>query len=215
MSNLVNVNQERTEAGFSPTPDNRIQNAQAPGGLRVLLYFSFLLIIPAIIYLFFSVSAGNRLRQMQIQVNEVTAQIDVQLNNRRSTLVKFVEATKSYVQYEKSILTEVTKLRQTNLRASSVDAENEMNSLFSRIFAVSENYPQLQSITAVQELMKTSYYLEQELAAARRLYNIQVRQFNALIFTFPYSLIAENMNLTTFPYFAASIEAKQDVDVSF
>jgi LemA protein len=107
--------------------------------------------------------------------------IEVQLKKRRDTLIKLVDATKSYVKYEKSTLNELTKLRKSTF-SSSEEASN-LNKTAAAIMAVAENYPNLKTNELVKETMEQASYLEREIGAARRLYNSQVTSFNRDLFT--------------------------------
>ncbi|WP_434337437.1 LemA family protein [Mesomycoplasma hyopneumoniae] len=151
------------------------------------------------------------MRQQNL-INESAGTIEVQLEQRSATLLKLADQVRSYREYEKSILSDITRLRSLKSNIENAqEIEDLNNSLFGRLIAVSENYPELQASKIYQELIQQTAYLERELAAARRLYNSNVNSFNTQIFIFPSSIVASSMNLTTYPMFSTSNQNRQDV----
>jgi len=139
----------------------------------------FILIIPIII----NVVIRNSLNQKQTKVNELSAGIDVQLKKRRDTLVKLLDATKSYMKHEKTVLTDITKLRKMSINPENRSAVNaKTDSMLGQLLVSVENYPDLKAVKAVTDLMDSASYLEREIGASRRLYNSSVRQFNQQLF---------------------------------
>ena len=208
MANLVNPSNDGNQS-FNPNVDNTQRTAQSSGFGKFIWYFLFLLIIPMIIH----VVKRNALLRKQLRINETSAGIDVQLKKRRDTLVKLVDATKSYVNYEKSTLTELTKLRKSTFAGGKDSAK--LNAVSGKILAVAENYPNLKTDGLVKETMEQAAYLEREIAASRRLYNSEVTQFNSGLFTWPTNVVAASMKLSTLPLFAASDSEKKDVKLEF
>lgn len=208
MANLVNPSNKEAKE-FNPNVDNTQRNATASIFGKVMWYLLFLLIIPMIIH----VVKRNALLKTQMRINEASAGIDIQLKKRRDTLNKLVDATKSYVKYEKSTLTELTKLRGKTFKGGKDSAALEQVS--AKILAVAENYPNLKADGMVKETMEQAAYLEREIGASRRLYNHEVTQFNAGLFMWPTNVVAAGMKLTTLPLFKASESDKEDVKLSF
>lgn len=208
MANLVNPSNKVTK-GFNPNVDNTQRPATASGFGKAIWYILFLLIIPMILH----VVKRNALLKKQMRINETSSGIDVQLKKRRDTLVKLVDATKSYVKYEKSTLTELTKLRSKSFKNSS--GSGKLDAVAARILAVAENYPNLKANTLVQETMEQAAEIEREIAASRRLYNHEVTQFNGQLFMWPTNVVAAGMKLTTLPLFTATSSDKEDVKLEF
>ena len=212
MANLINPSNNENKEGFNPNVDNSVKNATVSSGGKIAWYLTFILIIPIIIH----IVMRNNLFTAQNRVNELASGIDVQLKKRRDTLVKLMDATKSYVKYEKSVLTDITKLRTMGVNNSNREEFNEvMNKQFAAVNAVFENYPDLKTDKLVQETMESASYLEREIGAARRLYNSEVRRFNQSLFTWPSNVVSASMHLTTLPFFAASETDRQDVSLNF
>ncbi|MFV8413873.1 LemA family protein [Mycoplasma sp. Sp48II] len=214
MPNLFNNSEVKNPEGLEPVADNTPVVAKASTGAKVVVYASFILILPVIWY----IVRRNKFLRMQNDINEAASGIDTQLQKRSDTLNKIVLQVKSYKIHEEKVFEDVAKLRSLtlagNTAANSQEIESLNNSIFGRLMAVGENYPELKADSLYKELMEETVYLERELAAARRLYNSKVNAFNMQIMTWPDNVVASNMQLSTAPLFQASTKARQDVDMN-
>ncbi len=212
MSQLVNTRKQGNPEGFNPNVDNSAKYAKASTVGRIIWYILFILIFPIIIH----VITKNALNRKQSEVNELASGIDVQLKKRRDTLVKLLEATKAYMKHEKTVLSDITKLRKMTINSENrAEVNSKTESALGRLLMVSENYPDLKANESINELMEQAAYLEREIAAARRLYNTSVRQFNQQLFAWPSNVPATELGLSTLPYFEASSTDKKDVEMKF
>lgn len=176
----------------------------------VIVYASFILIIP----IFMFIGKRNSFMRLQTRINEAASGIDVQLKNRRDTLIKLVDATKGSMKFEKDVLTQITELRTAKITPENrTNVDNQLNTIGRSINVAFENYPQLRSVEAVKQLMDSSYSIEQEIAATRRLYNSYVRDFNAGLFTWPSNVVANSLKLETLPMFQTDSASRQDVEI--
>ncbi|MDO6856724.1 LemA family protein [Mesomycoplasma ovipneumoniae] len=210
MSNLYNPKNAGNSEGFEPRIDNDTKKPTVSTAAKVAFWTlgTLFLFIGPIYY----ISQKNNFMRQQNLINESAGTIEVQLEQRSATLLKLADQVRSYREYEKSILSDITRLRSLKSNIENAqEIENLNNSLFGRLIAVSENYPELQASKIYQELIEQTSYLERELAAARRLYNSNVNSFNTEIFVFPSSIVASSMNLTTYPMFSTSNQNRQDV----
>jgi LemA protein len=150
---------------------------------------------------------------MQMRINEAVSGIDIQLQKRRDTLTKMVDAASSSAKFEKGLLEEVTKMRQTKNFDQTTTEGQQNKSTLDRLFAQVEAYPNVKSVQAFVELMDAADYQEREIAATRRIYNSLATEFNQQLFVFYGNVIATKKHLYTYPMFAASDEAKKDVSL--
>lgn len=199
--------------GFNPTTQNQPIHAKASTGAKIawvlLCIFTFWFFGAPIIWY---VRKRNWLNAKQIEINKASSTIDVQLAQRRDTLIKLVDATKSSMKYEKEFLSDITKLRNVNTTSSSEKKVSAMvGKGFSKLIATMENYPKVASIETVQQLMSRADYAEREIAAARRIYNQHVAEFNGCLFQWPTCVPAAALNLSTFALFEANETQKKDV----
>ncbi len=204
--------QQENEKGFNPNVQNQIINATASTADKI--GFIFLCIITIGLFAIYLITKKNYFNRQQIKINERTSGIQVQLAQRRDTLVKLVDATKSSMDFEKGLITDVTKLRSQKITPENMnDMDNKMQNAYGRILATFEQYPKLASTETIRELMNSAEYLEQELAASRRLYNSTVSAFNQELFAFPARIPATSLKLHTFALFVASEEQQKDVSL--
>ena len=93
------------------------------------------------------------------------------------------------------------------------DAQQQMDSLSGKFFAVAEGYPELRSSDVFVELQRGIRDAEEHLQAARRLYNSSVTAYNTAIAMFPAKLLAGSRQPKEF--FAADASKREDVKTSF
>lgn len=160
-----------------------------------------------------AISIYNRLIKNKNLVDEGWSGIDIQLKRRSNLIPNLVETVKGYMGHEKSVLTEVTKMRAQCLStkdgvAERAHNESMLSQALSKLFAVAENYPELKASSNFQELQGSLEKVENELQMARRYYNGTARDFNILVQSFPSNLIANFFRFLKADYF----EIEQDED---
>ena len=205
---------ESKGAGFTPNVQNQIIEPKTKGWMWFLIIFFF--IISLGLFGIYYVSKRNWFNKMQEQINTSASNIGVQLTQRRDTLVKLVDATKTHMKYEKETLAEVTALRNINTKVDPKDftkVNKELNSIGNRLLANFEQYPELRASMSIGQLMNATEINEREIAASRRLYNQDVNSFNQEMFQFPAEFIAARNKLHTMPLFEASKEEVKDVNL--
>lgn len=194
-------------------PSNESFTAQPSLLGKIIVYLSFILIIPIIMYI---VSRNNFLR-LQQSIEETASGIDVQLKRRFDLLTKLLDATKGYMKFEKETLSQIVALRNGKMETMQdlSKTDSKLNAAFGKFNALLENYPDLKANTTVLQLQSGSKGCEDNIAAARRFYNANVRVFNSKIKTFPSNVIAQSLHLISKDYFIASDSDRQDVKVDF
>lgn len=192
-------------------PSNESFTAQPSLFGKIMVYLSFVLIFPIILFI---VSRNNFLR-LQQSIEETASDIDVQLKRRFDLLTKLVDATKGYMKFEKSTLTDVVSLRSGKMETMSdlSKADSGLNAAFGKFNALLENYPDLKSNTTVLQLQSGAKDCEDNIASARRFYNANVKVFNSKIKTFPSNVVASTLNLVSKDYFLASDSDRQDIKI--
>jgi LemA protein len=185
-SGMLLDSREKNVEGFNPNVanDERTPNVTASSKAGYVFIWIIAAIFGVIIIglpIMFSLTIQKRnfFRTQQEKINESSSGIDVQLKKRRDTLIKLVDATQSSIKFEKTLLTDITSLRNIN-HFSANDKQNasKLDSAASKILATFENYPNLKTTDTIRDLMQTATVMEGEIAAARRLYNSQALHFN-------------------------------------
>lgn len=184
-------------------------------GVIVLIVVVALLLIIALWF----IGIMNKLRQLELKVQEAESGIDVALTKRFDMLTKMLETTKGYAKHETETLEKVVKWRSGIPQNASLEDkakfQEQMNQVAQGINVVVEKYPDLKANTVFIELQKSITNAEEHLQAARRLYNANVTRINHLIVTFPQSIVAGRINMEKKPYFEAEDNKRQDVDMKF
>ncbi len=161
------------------------------------------------------ISVSNGIKKSQLKVEEAESGIDVALTKRYDVLTKMLDVVKGYQAHEKTVLTELVKLRSGMTMAEKNAANQKMEQLTKDINILAENYPELKSSNNFMELQKTIADVEEHLQAARRLYNANVNTYNAKLVVFPSSIVANNMHAEKKPFFEAEEAKRQDVKMNF
>ena len=78
--------------------------------------------------------------------------------------------------------------------------EAESRSIFGRLLAVAENYPDLKTSTTVTSLMDAVKGIEEEIARQRYTYNNISQEFNTMMDTIPSSFIGRMIGLIKVEY---------------
>ncbi|MDP3771734.1 MAG: LemA family protein [bacterium] len=138
--------------------------------------------------------------------------IIVQLKRRADLIPNLVEVVKGYAKHERAVLERVTELRRTFLDTSvaalaKTDAtalqrlDQEMASALSRLVAVAEAYPDLKASTSYVKLQEQLAETEDQIAAARRIYNANVADYNTTTEQFPAVVVARMFSFATLAFF--------------
>lgn len=155
----------------------------------VIVAVIVVLILVAVVFMSY-----NGLVRLNQQANEAWSDITVQLKRRYDLIPNLVNTVKGYAAHEKTVFEDVTAARSkamgANNPAEAAQAENQFQSTLKSLFAVAENYPQLQATQNFQELQAELVDTEDKIQASRRFYNGVVRDFNTKRRTFPTKLIA-------------------------
>ncbi len=141
------------------------------------------------------IATYNRFVSLRHHMRESWSDIDVELKRRYDLIPNLLETVKAYARHERETLESVVSLRdQAMSNHGSADSqardERRLQSGLKRVFAVAESYPELKANTNFRALQEELANTEDRIAAARRFYNGNVRENNALCRMFPTNLVA-------------------------
>jgi LemA protein len=149
------------------------------------------------------------------KVDEAWSGIDVQLKRRHDLVPNLVNAVKGYGAHERETLEAVTDARAAAVAASDPEsvgrAEAELTTALGAINALAEAYPQLRASENFQSLQAELAAIEDEIQAARRIYNSNVEHFNTRAQSFPALLVAGTMRFAPRTFFALETPAERAV----
>lgn len=174
-------------------------------------------LVVAVVY---AIMLYNQLVAVKHGVTQAWSNIDVLLRQRHEELPKLVETCRQYMQYEQATLERVISARNAVSQArDSSDmkqlgqAETALRSGLGQLFALAENYPQLQANSSFQHLQQRISGLENGIADRRELYNAAVNINNVRIEQFPDVLIARMFHFPPAELLRFSEAEKADVDL--
>ena len=162
-----------------------------------------------------SVLAYNALVKARNKVDEAWSGVDVQLKRRHDLVPNLVETVKGYASHERETLQKVTVARLAAVEAgepAAVErAESRLTSALGGIHALAEAYPQLQAADNFERLQAELGGIEDEIQAARRIYNSNVQYYNTRTQQFPTMLIAGTMSFAPREFFEIEAPAERAV----
>ena len=187
--------------------------------IEVAICCGFIVVVAAFLAVFYAFSVYNGLISLKNNIEKAWANIDVLLKQRTDLIPNLVETVKGYMKYEKAVLTDITRLRTSMMLAQGMSdkakASEALSGALKSIFAVAENYPQLQASQNFLELQKQLSAVENQIADRREFYNDSVLLFNTRIHSVPDSVVAKMLGYKDNEYFKVAEEDKAEVKVKF
>lgn len=173
-----------------------------------LIIITILLIIILALY--------NNLVKARNKVKQAESGIDVYLNQRFDLIPNLVECVKAYSKHEQSIFVEIATLRSIYMKQQKdIKSAENLNNKMNQLIAVAENYPDLKGSEQYLDLQKTLTKLESQLQAARRLYNVEVTNYNNKIEVVPSNLIASLFGFKPAPLFEIEEYKRENINTKF
>lgn len=162
----------------------------------------------------------NSLVQLRVRAESAWSDIDVQLKRRHDLIPNLVETVKGYAAHEKGVFENVAKARSMAMSATTPDqrgqAEGMLTQALRGLFAVAENYPQLQASQEFTQLQGSLNQMEDSIQNARRYYNAVVRDLNTRIQSFPTNILAGMFGFQQKQFFQVDAPAdRENVAVKF
>ena len=193
--------------------------------------FSLIVVVLVVALVFWGVAIYNALVGLRNQIRNAFSQIDVQLQRRYDLIPNLVEVAKGYMKHERETLEAVILARNQAVQAAKQvkdapspeamralqGAENTLGGLMSRLFALSESYPDLKANQNMMQLQEELASTENRIAFSRQAYNDAVMNYNIKREMFPNSLIASSFGFQKEEMWKSDDGAviKKNVKVSF
>ena len=179
------------------------------------------LIILVVVFLLF-VGMYNSLIKLKNNVKKSFSGIDVQLKRRTDLIPNLINTVKGYASHEKELLESLTKARTSIINGSAsgnvnamAEGENMLSGALKSIFAVAENYPDLKANQNFLELQESLEETEDQIAAARRIYNENVNYLNTKIEVFPSNIIAGMFGFQQADLYTITESDRGNIEVKF
>jgi LemA protein len=188
-------------------------------GTVIFLMMLFLgLIGLGLIVLLWAVVTTNMFKRLVVKVDEAESGIDVALEKRYDLLTKMLSATKGYQAYEEKTLKAIVELRKPTHQSPIGEKQafaNQLSDGIQKLNVVLEQYPDLKASNNFVKLQEASMEVEENLQAARRVYNANVSLYNQKIVVFPNSVIANFQHYTKKDFFEVEQNKRKDVEFNF
>ena len=142
--------------------------------------------IVVLLLIIYMVMTYNSLISEIETVKNSERQIDVQLDRRFKVFESLINVVKKYMDYEKTVLKDVTALRQQAVQAKESgdeqtrqQAENSLSNIAKGIQVQFENYPDLKANQNVLQLQEEITATENKLAFSKQAFNDAIERYNA------------------------------------
>jgi len=190
------------------------------------MWFFVILLVVVVGLALWAVSLYNGFIRSRNLIQESWRQIDVELNRRYDLIPNLVETVRAYAAHERNTLENITKLRnqaaslaqnsQGAATAERAEVEEQLSGAVRQLMVSVEAYPDLKSNINFLELQKELTATEDRIAAGRRFYNANVRNYNTQVESFPSVLIANTFHFEKATYFEVNDQAvRQAPKVTF
>lgn len=161
---------------------------------------TIILVIILVIAIAWPVGIYNKLVTLKNRLKNAFAQIDVQLKRRYDLIPNLVETAKSYMEHERETLEAVIQARNQAQQAEQkaadqpddpeamqnlMGAEQALTGSLGKLFALSENYPDLKANQNMMQLSEELSSTENKVAFARQAFNDAVMNYNTYREKFP------------------------------
>jgi len=172
-----------------------------------------LLIIGIILVLMY-----NSLVSKKNQVQNIFASVDTVLKKRYDLIPNLIASVSKYMEHEKSILSDLTKLRADANKPNISDEQKialdaKVSSALGSIMVAVEDYPDLKANQNVMHLQHSLSEIEEQISAARRAYNQAVTDYNNALEMIPTNFMATAMNYQRKEVFEIPDAQRKNVNV--
>ena len=148
----------------------------------------------AVVVALWVIGAYNGLIALKNRVLNAWKQIDVQLKRRHDLIPNLIESVKGAMNFERDTLQAVIAARNKAVGAQGVaataKAEGELSGALGRLFALTENYPDLKATANIGQLQEELTSTENKIAFSRQLYNDEATLYNTKQMQFPTNLVS-------------------------
>ena len=180
----------------------------------IIVVFAVILLL-----VFYLISIYNKLVNGKNKVLDQWSQIDVQLKRRADLIPNLVETVKGYAKHEEGTLEAVIAARNKVVAAPSKEAEmeahGELTGALTKLFALSEAYPDLKANQNFMDLQNNLKDTEDKISYARQFYNDSVMKYQNKIEMFPTNIVAGMFGFKPEKFFEATEAEKENPKVQF
>ena len=178
-----------------------------------------IVLVVLILVVLYVISTYNGLVGLRNKVHDQFSQVDIQLKRRFDLIPNLVETIKGYAKHESETLEKVIAARNNYVNAKTdnekVDASNALTSCISKLFALSESYPELKANSNFMDLQSQLKEIEEKISYARQFYNDSVLMYNNKVEMIPSNIVASIFGFKKSSFFEADEKERENVQVKF
>ncbi len=173
-------------------------------------------IILAIVFFIggFLILEFNKFIRLRNKVKQSKSTIDVYLNQRFDLIPNLVECVKAYAKYEEEAYAKIARIREEYRNDKDIEKGKTLSQVTNELLAVGENNPNLKANEQFLSLHKNLAKIENQLQAARRVYNGDVTFYNTTLETFPNNIFADLFKFEKATLFEVDDEKKENVIIN-
>ena len=179
-----------------------------------------------VVLFFWGCSAYNGLIGVDQQVKAKWGDVETNYQRRTDLYNSVIKTISASANFEKSVLTDVVAARAkaTSINVNINDpksleayqqAQAGLQSSFSKLLAVVENYPDLKTTKAFQDFQAQIEGTENRINVARKDYNTAVQGYNLKVKTFPNNIFAGVFGYHEKPFYKSDPGSEKAPDVNF
>ena len=194
--------------------------------MEVFVFILLILVVLVVAGGVWALSAYNGFVRQRNMIQESWRQVDVELNRRYELIPNLIETVRAFAAHERNTLEEVTRLRTQAQQLASqggeipseqrANVEAQLTGAVRNLMVSVEAYPELRSNQNFLELQRELTETEDRIAAGRRFYNANVRNYNTRIESVPSNMIANTFKFEKATYFEVNDpEVRRAPDVNF
>lgn len=178
-----------------------------------------IVLVVLVLVVMYVISTYNSLIGLRNKVHDQFSQVDIQLKRRFDLIPNLVETIKGYAKHESETLEKVIAARNNYVNAKTdnekVDASNALTSGISKLFALSESYPELKANSNFMDLQSQLKEIEEKISYARQFYNDSVLMYNNKVEMIPSNIVASIFGFKKSSFFEADEKERENVKVKF
>ncbi|MFT3875935.1 MAG: LemA family protein [Propioniciclava sp.] len=192
--------------------------------LPIILVVILLVAVGGVVW---AIGAYNGFIKQRNLIQESWRQVDVELNRRYELIPNLLETVRAFAAHERNTLEGIVRLRTQAQQLASTERgavpsaqraqlEEQLTSAVRGLMVSVEAYPELRSNQNFLELQRQLAETEDRIAAGRRYYNANVRNYNTRVESVPSSLIANSFKFEKATYFEVNeAEVRRAPEVNF
>ena len=195
--------------------------------MDVFLIILVILLVAVVGVVGWGLAAYNGFIRQRNLIQESWRQVDVELNRRYELIPNLVETVRAFAAHERNTLEGIVRLRSQAQQLASAErgeapsperaaVEEQLTQQVRGLMVQVEACPELKSNQNFLELQRQLAETEDRIAAGRRYYNANVRNYNTRIESVPSNIIANSFNFAKATYFEVNDpEVRRAPDVNF